>query len=370
MLAEHQQGAGLLEPQPELRVPRNWIAALDRHSCKVVVGPHGSATPRATLQKTGADVVLRGEPDQTLPQLATLAREMIAGCCWNDADGQFHITPGLGTTDMAAVPKLDYSDYPVERHRHLHHVFPGNGADHLKLGAEVEFARGCPYSCTFCNKTLFRNKFRERELSSVLAEIDQLLARGVDYIYFIDEIFGVGKQVRLLLGELAKRPVSISFQTRIDLWNEESLELLGRAHCVSFECGIESITEEGRDQMNKNCRLTTERIQTLLVHARKHIPWVQANLIKTTKDDSVEVAQFQHHLKDHGVWVSEPVPMFPFPGSPEYAHTFGAQPDEEAWERAHAFYLQLFADKGYSDIQDQNPRTLAELECISCSRPM
>ena len=33
-----------------------------------------------------------------------------------------------------------------------------------------------------------------------------------------------------------------------------------------------------------------------------------------------------------------------------------------AWERAHAFYLQLFADKGYSDIQDQSPVPLEELE--------
>ena len=66
--------------------------------------------------------------------------------------------------------------------------------------------------------------------------------------------------------------------------------------------------------------------------------------------------------------------MFPFPGSPEYVTTFGAQPDEQAWERAHEFYLQLFAEKGFSDIQAQRPMTLAELEqgherelaCASC----
>jgi hypothetical protein len=57
--------------------------------------------------------------------------------------------------------------------------------------------------------------------------------------------------------------------------------------------------------------------------------------------------------------------MFPFPGSPQYIETFGAQPDDEAWERAHSFYLHLFADKGFSDIQEQNPRSLAELECVS-----
>ncbi len=352
-------------PQPELRVPRQWIAALDRPSTKVVIGPHGSVTPHATLVKTGADIVLRGEPDQTLPQLAELPYEMIAGCCWRDGAGSFRYGQGLGVVDMKAVPTLDYSDYPVERHAHRHHVFPGNGADHLKLGAEVEFARGCPYSCTFCNKTLFRNKFRERDLSAVLAEIDQLIARGVDYVYFIDEIFGVGKNVRRLLEEIAIRPLAIGFQTRIDLWNEETLDLLRRAHCVSFECGIESITEEGRDEMNKNCRLSTDRISELLIHARAGIPWVQANLIKTEKDDPRLVAAWQKRLKAHGVWVSEPVPMFPFPGSPEYVQTFGAAPDDQAWERAHSFYLNLFADKGYSDIQDQNPLSLTELECAS-----
>lgn len=353
-------------PQPELRVPALWIAELSRSSKKVVIGPHGSVTPLATLEKTGADIVLRGEPDQTLPQLATLPWEMIAGCCWRDGNGTVRTSPGLGVTDMRALGPLDYSDYPVERHAHKHHIFPGNGADHLRLGAEVEFARGCPYSCTFCNKTLFRNKFRERELSSVLTEIDGLIDRGVDYIYFIDEIFGVGKQVRTLLEEIAKRPVSIGFQSRIDLWNEDLLELLGRAHCVSFECGVESITEEGRDAMNKNCRLSTDRISALLIYARQHIPWVQANLIKTPEDDPALVATWQSRLKSAGVWVSEPVPMFPFPGSPQYVTTFGTQPDEQAWERAHSFYLQLFADKGYSDIQEQHPLSLQELECVSC----
>jgi anaerobic magnesium-protoporphyrin IX monomethyl ester cyclase len=70
-------------------------------------------------------------------------------------------------------------------------------------------------------------------------------------------------------------------------------------------------------------------------------------------------------LKRNHVWVSEPVPMFPFPGSPLYVQTFGQQPDERAWERAHEYYLELFADKGFSDIQDQRPLPLAELECVS-----
>jgi anaerobic magnesium-protoporphyrin IX monomethyl ester cyclase len=349
-------------PQPELRVPKQWISGLNPRSRVVVIGPHGSATPKTTLEKTGADVVLRGEPDETLPLLANTPWETVPGCCWRDESGKMIFGQGLGATNMQAIGALDYSAYPVELHTHKHHIFPGNGADHLRLGAEVEFARGCPYSCSFCNKTLFRNAFRERSLDAVITEIDGLIARGVDYIYFIDEIFGVGKNVRKLLEAVAERPVAIGFQTRIDLWNEDSLDLLARARCVSFECGIESITEEGRSELNKNCRLSTDRISELLIYARERIPWVQANLIKTAHDDAEAVATWQQQLKAKGVWVSEPVPMFPFPGSPQFVQTFGNQPGDDAWERAHSFYLDLFDQKGYSDIQDQHPLPLEELE--------
>jgi B12-binding domain/radical SAM domain protein of rhizo-twelve system len=301
-------------------------------------------------------VVLKGEPDQAIADLASRPWQDIDGCCWRDEQGE-HIAPTLGVVDMKTLKALDFENYNVEKHWHRHHVFWGEGR-----GAELEFARGCPWSCTFCNKTLFRNKFRERDVDEVLLEVDRLLERGVDYIYFIDEIFGVGKNVRRLLEAIAERNVQIGFQTRIDLWNEESLDLLGRANTISMEVGIESITEEGREELNKNCRMSTDRISELLIYARKHIPWVQANLILTEHDDKSDIRVWQENLKKHDVWVSEPVPMFPFPGSPLYIETFGALPDDEAWERAHAYYTGSFDDKGYSDIQEQKPVPLVQLE--------
>ena len=165
-----------------------------------------------------------------------------------------------------------------------------------------------------------------------------------------------------MLEGIAERKVNIGFQTRIDLWDEESLDLLGRARTISMECGIESITDAGRDELNKNCRMSTERIAELLIYARKRIPWVQANLILTEHDDKDEIRRFQERLKKHDVWVSEPVPMFPFPGSPLYIQTFGAMPDDEAWERAHHYYTSAFSEKGYSDIQEQRPESIESLE--------
>jgi anaerobic magnesium-protoporphyrin IX monomethyl ester cyclase len=343
-------------PPPELRVPQKWFAELGTSAVRVAIGPHPSATPAATLRKLNCDVALRGEPDQTIPQLASRPWREIEGCCWRDESG-VHLSPGLGVTDMKKLGKLDFDNYPVELHSHRHHVFHGSGR-----GGELEFARGCPWACTFCNKTLFRNKFRERDLAAVLGEVDRLIRRGVDYIYWIDEIFGVGKTVRQLLRELGRRKLTIGLQTRIDLWDEQSLDLLGAAHCISMECGIESISDAGRDQLNKNCRISTERIQELLIYARRNIPWVQANLILTEHDERGEVRAFQEKLRKNGVWVSEPVPMFAFPGTPDYFERFGP-PDDQAWERAHQHYLAAFKEKGFSDIQDQKPIPIEELEC-------
>jgi B12-binding domain/radical SAM domain protein of rhizo-twelve system len=344
-------------PPPELRVPMEWFAGMESPAIKVAIGPHPSATPATTIRKTGCDVALRGEPDQTLAELASTSWHEIAGCCFKETDG-FHISPASAVADMSELGPLDFRNYNVEAHWHRHHVFTN---DH-GLGAELEFARGCPWACTFCNKTLFRNKFRERSVDDVLEEVDTLLARGVEYIYFIDEIFGVGKNVRRLLEAIAERPVKIGLQTRIDLWNEETLDLLGRAHCISMECGVESITHEGREELDKNCRIGTDRISELLTYARRQVPWVQANLILTERDDRAQIRRWQDELKAQGVWVSEPVPMFPFPGSPLYTQTFSAAPDDHAWERAHRHYTATFAGKGYSDIQEQAPRAIEELE--------
>ncbi len=346
-------------PPPELRVPKEWFAALGGRAKKVAIGPHPSATPAATMRKTGCDVAMRGEPDATLAQLASKPWAEIDGCCWVDEKGE-HLTQSLGVTDMKSLGALDFENYNVEAHSHRHHVFSGTGR-----GAELEFARGCPWACTFCNKTLFRNKFREREVAAVLTEIDRLIDRGVNYVYFIDEIFGVGKNVKRLLEGIAERDITIGCQSRVDLWDEESLDLLGRAQCISMECGIESITAEGRELLNKNCRIGTERISELLIYARERIPWVQANLILTDKDDRIAIRDWQQKLKDRGVWVSEPVPMFPFPGSPLYVNTFGAQPDDHAWERAHEHYTSHFSPGDYSDIQEQKPLEIETLECAS-----
>src|SRR5579875_2642966 len=55
---------------PELTVPRRMLDQLRGEAITVAIGPHGSATPGAALRKLGVDVVLRGEPEEALAELA------------------------------------------------------------------------------------------------------------------------------------------------------------------------------------------------------------------------------------------------------------------------------------------------------------
>jgi anaerobic magnesium-protoporphyrin IX monomethyl ester cyclase len=88
------------------------------------------------------------------------------------------------------------------------------------------------------------------------------------------------------------------------------------------------------------------------------VPFVQANLI-ASGDDAETVQRWREELRRSGVWANDPVPLFPYPGSPDYRRLWGL-PDDDAWERAVDYYLDRYAR--LSEIQETRPRRLQELE--------
>jgi anaerobic magnesium-protoporphyrin IX monomethyl ester cyclase len=338
---------------PELRVPQELVRALrDMPAALVAVGPHGSTTPRTTLRKLGVDIVVMGECEEGLLRLANDERDF-AGLCFEDLAGTIHVNGGPLAAAFVDHPVLQWPDEMIRRHHHHHHRFE---ATPVGPGAEVEASRGCPYHCTFCAKDNFRNAYRKRPPAVILEEVDRLRAQGVQYIYFIDEIFLPNAE---LLEGLVARGLKFGVQTRIDLWKPQTLELLGRAGCVSIEAGIESLTPEGRAALAKNCRMTTDELADRLVEARRHVPFVQANLIEMPQDDDPVVQRWRGRMQEAGVWANDPVPLYPYPGSPDYQKLWGV-PDDRAWERAHAHYLAQFSQ--FSDVQNERPVPLTTLE--------
>ena len=80
------------------------------------------------------------------------------------------------------------------------------------------------------------------------------------------------------------------------------------------------------------------------------LPPAPAAVVVSVNGDGVRVPDVKSN---------DPVPLFPYPGSPDYRKLWGL-PDDQAWERALDHYLTHHVD--FSDIQDQRPRPLHELE--------
>lgn len=337
---------------PELRAPQDVIAALGwAGGCLVAVGPHASTTPSATLRKLGVDVAVMGECEDVLPKLAE-DWDGVASIGYL-RDGEVVIQGGPNATDMTLLPPLRWPQEVIGAHRHHHHRFDQKPE---APGAEMEVSRGCPYHCTFCAKDNFRSDYRRRPLPVLMEELDGLIESGARYVYFIDEIFLPWQE---FLEAVAERGIQFGIQTRIDLWNTKMLDLLGRAGCVSIEAGVESISESGRNLLEKKCRLTTEELAGRLIYAKNRVPFVQANLIEMKTDSPEQVERFREQLLRHGVWANKPVPLFPYPGSPDYARRWG-RVDDFAWERAHEYYLNLYSE--FSDVQEDRPLPLSQLE--------
>src|SRR5205807_2888554 len=112
-------------------------------------------------------------------------------------DGAVRVQGGTHSADMASLPALRWDGASIQRHRHHHHRFEAPPAG---PGAEMEASRGCPYHCTFCAKDNFRNLFRRRPMAVIAEELDGLVEQGIEYVYFIDEIFLAYRDVLETIG--------------------------------------------------------------------------------------------------------------------------------------------------------------------------
>ncbi|MFB3926730.1 MAG: TIGR04295 family B12-binding domain-containing radical SAM protein [Syntrophales bacterium] len=344
-------------PPPELRIPIHTAACLrDIDALLIIVGPHASTTPGAVLRKTGADLVLPGEFETVLPELAERHPDCwkeISSVCYLDGNG-LRKTGKAGETDITALPAIRWPTEMIIRHTHHHHRF--DHSERKGAGAEMETSRGCPFSCSFCARENFRRTYRKRPLAVILKELDRLISQGVEYVYFIDEIFFPDRR---LIEALKERRIKFGVQSRIELWSSEMLDQLGEAGCVSIEAGIESISVEGRMALDRSSSLSSSKLAERLIHAKRSIPFVQATLLDGGLDDPRALQEWRTYLQKFGIWANKPVPLFPYPGSKEYSKRWGV-PDDMAWERALTFYLD--SNSEFSDIQEQKPISLSELE--------
>ncbi len=119
------------------------------------------------------------------------------------------------------------------------------------MAVGVQATRGCPYNCEFClvNK-MFGRRMRFRDTDDVIREIESLPTKK---IFFADDNLTIKKSyARELFGKLTPLGVSWFCQCSIDVArDDELLETMVAAGCISLLIGFESLSPEALQETNK-----------------------------------------------------------------------------------------------------------------------
>lgn len=180
------------------------------------------------------DVIFIGEAEQTWPQF--LAE-------WSKGRHQTRYEQAE-RTDMATVPvpRLDLlrmKDYAF---------------------ASVQFSRGCPFECEFCDIIVtFGRRPRIKTSAQVLSELDALVAAGKQYAFIVDDnLIGNKKAIKLVLRDVIDwqvkhgYPLMFSTEASIDLAEDaELMQLMAEANLSSVFIGIETTNEAALRETKK-----------------------------------------------------------------------------------------------------------------------
>lgn len=295
----------------------------------IFVGGHSASFIAEHLLAHGEgaiDCVLTGEGEASVVDLLE-----------HSHDGRLTDVPGTVCADGRGPPprfvdSLDKLRPARDLLRHRRKYFIGT----LDPCASIEFARGCPWDCTFCSAWTFYG----RSYRTVSAEIiaDELEAIEQPGIFIVDDVAFIQSRHGFDIAEaIIKRGIKKKYylETRGDvlLRNKEVFRLWRKIGLEYMFIGLEAIDEEGLKRFRK--RTTLDKNFEALEFARSLGITVAINIIA---DPSWDRARFQA-VRDWCMDVPEIVNISvntPYPGT-------------EIWQR----HTELLTSRDYRlfDIQ-------------------
>ncbi|HWP85472.1 MAG TPA: DUF4070 domain-containing protein [Terriglobia bacterium] len=203
----------------------------------------------------GLRTVIGGPVASSVPELAQHADHVVVG----EAE---EIVPGLvedlerGTAkdryEAPARPQLSLTPLPDLSLIDLNHY----------SAMAIQYSRGCPFNCEFCDIIeIYGRKPRTKSAAQVIAELEQLRARGWHGAVFIvdDNFIGNKAKVKEMLPELAawnnrqKYPFTFYTEASLNLADDaELMALMQQARFTRVFLGIETPVEASLKEAQKH----------------------------------------------------------------------------------------------------------------------
>jgi len=179
------------------------------------------------------------------------------------------------------------------------------------------FTRGCPYRCSFCFNTEFRDLYKGKgryvRRPSVGRAIEEICSvrdnYGLGAVMIMDDLFVADKEwLKRFLAEY-KQKVRLPFQceARADLLNEETIKELKAAGCTAIALGVESGVERIRNEVLEKDLKDASIISACRAIKREGILLKTYNMIGIpgeTLEDAFATVGFNIRLEADYAWCS------------------------------------------------------------------
>jgi anaerobic magnesium-protoporphyrin IX monomethyl ester cyclase len=250
-----------------------WRIATEAHrrgATTVLGGPHATILPEESLARQEVDLVVRGEGEDAVVEIASacahIAREpksrdaalaTIDGLSFKREDGELvnnPIRPLRG--DLDSLPLPAYHLFQVERYSNLQPLTDGRDP-HARAFTSLT-SRGCPYQCTYCSKSITGRTWRPRSIAGVVHEWAWLTRdlRATE-IGLADDVFNLDLErakelCRALIAEgLTGVPWITIHGMRAHPSDLELFQLMKLAGCKRVGFGVESGNQSILDSIKK-----------------------------------------------------------------------------------------------------------------------
>ena len=290
----------------------------------VLGGYHPTFEYKSVLEEPSVDVVVRGEGEYTFLDLVqTIERggdlANVEGLAFHDeSDSSLTVTP-----DRPIIQDLDELPFPA------FHLFPMEKYKILNITTNVATiitTRGCPMKCSFCSSAaLHGDHLRRRSYENVCDEIEvRLREQNIDTIAFMDDTFTLNKKfVRDFCAEIKRRNLKFWWgcTSRVDTLDEELLQTMKDAGCITIFIGVESADQQMLEKMNKN--ITISKTENAFRLARKvGIRTIASCVIGMPEDTRKSIANTIAFVKNLNPNYALYSLATPYPGTRFYNETF------------------------------------------------
>jgi radical SAM superfamily enzyme YgiQ (UPF0313 family) len=323
------------------------------HVVTVVGGPHVSAAAGPTMEAfPQLDYGVLGEGEVAF---FALLDALDAGRSPGGEPGVAH-RAGDGTIDLSCrAPYLDDLDaLPFPAWDVLGDAFPHRFGPSIfnypcTPIATLVTSRGCPFSCSFCDRSTSGKLGRYHSTAYVLEMCRELAARGARHVLFYDDLFTVKKRrVVEICEELirAELPFSWSCNSHPNLLDIETLRLMKRAGCWQIAYGIESGSQRVLDVVKREVRLPRLR-ETLRLTRQAGIRARGFLMLGHPTEGVDSLEETRVFLRDVELDQVQITKFTPYPGTPAYPTIQQHGTFTEDWEKMNAMNF-IFVPNGLS----------------------